>query len=93
MTTQTYNELEDRKIAFENRDELLELIAETLEASNIPVKKTKRFGRIELEVHWRDRVMTIDIGARRYPSLDFDDDIKQGEIFRANRKKLLDKTP
>lgn len=67
----------DRDQALANRDELIELLHDILNDAEIPIRRKTIGGNPILEVHWRDRVMTIQISARRFPSIDFADDDKQ----------------
>lgn len=78
----------DREQALANRDELVDLLYDILNDAEIPVRRNTIMRQRILEVHWRDRVMTIQVSARRFPSVDFADDdrqCKEREIERKNQ--------
>lgn len=79
----------DREQALANRDELIDLLYDILNDAEIPIRR-KTIGRQPiLEVHWRDRVMTIPISVRRFPSVDFTDDDRQCKEFEIQRKNQI----
>ena len=79
--------IHDEIIAFEEANDLLQIIQQNLEASGLPTRIKKDFGLRgnRLEVHFHNRVMSVSISPRRYESVDFDDDFKQSQEFRKQR--------
>lgn len=79
----------DREQALANRDELIDLLHDILNDAEIPIRRKTIMRQPILEVHWRDRVMTIQVSARRFPSVDFADDDRQCDELAKKRKNQV----
>ena len=79
----------DREQALANRDEPVDLLHDILNDAEIPIRRKTIGGNPILEVHWRDRVMTIEVRARRFPSVDFAEDDRLCKELAEKRKNQI----